>query len=57
MGLSYHIHACMQLSLTSIPWKYDTFEYSLTMNHWFTKYLKESYELGSDQYISFKYFQ
>ena len=35
------------LALTSVVWIYDTFENNLGMEHIYTKYLKESCELGS----------
>ena len=53
----YHLtHSCPDISLTSVVCTYNTFENYLRIRHDFTKYLKKSCGLGSDQYFSFKYF-
>ena len=49
-------HLCLEICLTDIFQTFDTFEYKIAINHRFTKYLKESLWLGSDEYYSFKYF-
>ena len=43
--------------MSSVVWTYDTLEYNLRKDRKFTKRLKESCVLSTDQYFSLKYFQ
>ena len=49
-------HACLEFSMSSVVWTYDTFEINFGINHNFENYLKEICWICSDQPFSFKYF-
>ena len=42
--------------MSIVVWTYDSFENNLGINCKVEYYLKESYQLRSDQHFSFKYF-
>ena len=48
--------SCREISSPSVFWIFDNFQYIFKINHKFTKHLKESCELGFDQYFFMKYF-
>ena len=49
-------HSCLEISMISVVWTYDTFENNFEINQRFEEYFKEIFCLVSDEHFSFKYF-
>ena len=50
------IHSCLEISMTTVVWTYDTFENNFEINHKLEKKITESSLFVSDVYFSFKNF-